>query len=696
MFSLPMNTLDQLQEIFNEVQDCDSKTFSENIQLAMSIIPKDNSLLRIFDTLLMCQRNTVPTKVSYFIKRILEELIKTNKNIFDTILLYLVNKTSCKSTKVRKNALKIINIMLSIDVSSPNEEVLAKVAERLFDKEQSVRKEALKISIPFQNYPLSDKITIQTTIKDIVRYDTSHEIRRIGFLGLDFCPSTFNCILERCIDSNVNIRKTFWLHYFSRIDLKQLEYSQRIYLMKRGICEREFDAKQIFLERIREYGLNQFVDDFYCEDKEYEVCINEYLNNCNDEYELSSYTPSYLHFMCCYYKYIEEKKGKDSLNLLPLEEFLQIFYFKCTEAENTIDKSTVQSNISDCFKVLKYFLRILSFYDLFTSESKKYVYSIVNHLIVKSNFTETVDDCVSLIVKTCTEDLTKIAGSLIKKTKGRPICFAICEAVVKYVEYGMIHDAIVNEIAIFDIESSLDILFWYFIKNPNENIKSQYLSFLPNKKVVEGCADLVLKGILDAGDIEDVFLRHLSKFNVSFVIPMCKLLLGKKINSNEAVKYLLLIFYSTEEDQIQQYLSLFFFEYFRFNPDRLIEIFCEVLELISSNHRVYVDQALFWISNTPDSIKIQQLYFNICVFIVNNYDELKNRKQMFAVLTRIHPDSTWDKITNKKIIVVLGLIIRKRPRENLNLLLNLVLEIDDGVPLSAADYEDLKLIVKME
>lgn len=696
MFSLPMNTLDQLQEIFNDIQNCDSKTFSENIQSAMSIIPKDSSLLRIFDILLMCQKNTVPTKVSYFVKRILEELFSTNKDIFDTILLYLINKTSCKSTKVRKNSLKIINMMLLIDVSSHNEEILSKVAERLFDKEQSVRKEALKICIPFQNYSLSDKITIQTTIKDIVRYDTSHEIRRIGFLGLDFCPATLNCILERCIDSNMNIRKAFWLQYFSRIDLKQLDYSQRIYLMKRGICEREFDAKQIFLERIREYGLSQFVEDFYCEDKEYETCIYEYLNNCNDTCEMVKYTPSYLHFMCCYYKYVEDKKGKDYLNLLPLEEFLQIFYFKCTETESMIENGTDQRNISDCFKILKYFLRILSLYDLFTSESKKYVFSIVNHLIVRSNFTEIVDECVSLLLKTCGDDLTKITGSLIKKTKGKPICFAICEAVMKYVEYGPIHDAIINEIVVFNIELSLDILFWYFLRNPNENIKSQYLSFLPNKKVVEGCADLVLKNILPIEDIHECYLRNLSKFNLSFVIPVCKLLLGRKIKSNEMVKYLLLIFYSTEEHQIQQYLSIFFFEYFRSDPSELIEIFCDVLELISSNHRVFVDQTLFWISNNPDSSKVQELYFNISVFILNHYDSLKNKKHMFAVLTRIHPESYWNEIMTKKIIVILGLIIRKRPRENINLLLNLLLEIDDGVPLSAADYEDLKLIVDIQ
>lgn len=683
-----METLNQLQEIFNEIQNCDSKRFNENMLKTLSIIPIDNSFLRIIDCILVYSKNSPPPKVIHFIRRILEELKETNNDIFNIISLYLLEMTQCKRAKIRRNALKLIQLILLIQNGCNDNDYLAKIAEKLFDKDTSVRKEALKICLSFQSHRLSDSLTIQTAIKDMIRYDTSQEIRKIGFLGLELNESTLNCILERCIDSSAAIRKAFWTEYFPKIDLKSLNYTQRIYLMKKGINEREFNAKDIFLEKIRTYGLNQFIEDFYSEDHEYNVCIEAYLTNNEEKYELDRYTPSYLYFLNCYYKITEDKYGRDSLNLLPLDEFLQIFHLKCVELEK-LDKNTDEAK--NQFQILKYFIKILGFYDFFTDDSKKYIISIVNYIILSCNFVPVVEECVILLVKTCSENLIKILGSLIKKTRGKTICFSICEAVMKHLELCEMHNAILSEIAILDIEQSVNIFFWYYMKNPNPNIEEQYLSMLPNKKVIEGCTDLVLRNILDVSKIEECLLTQISRFNQSCVIPICKLLLGKKISSTEYIKYLLLIYYSTEVESIQQYLSLFFYEYFKNNPEALINIFCDVLELITANHKIFVDQALFWISNSQDSLKYQLLYFNICVSIQNRYETLVNKKYCFLALSLIPIEPTWDKIITKKIITVFGLIIRKRPRENVNVLLNQLVEIDDGAPLLIEDYNDLKV-----
>lgn len=688
----PMDALAQLQAIFNEIQTCDSRRFAENTGAALAIIPKDSSFLRIIDAILVCPRSSPPPKVTHFVRRILEELSETSKDIFNIILVYLLDKTHCKSTRVRKNSLRLIGIMLSIE-GDCNDDVLAKIAEKLFDKEPSVRKEALKICIAFQSRRLSDSLTIQATIKDIVRYDPSHEIRRIVFLGLELSEPTLNCVLERCIDSNTSIRKAFWAQYFPRIELEKLTHIQRVYLMKRGIGEREFNAKDIFLQKIRNYGLDRFIEGFYCEEQEYELCVEEYIKGSTEQYEMVRYTPGYLHFLSCYYKVVEEENGRDALNLLPLEEFLQVFYLKCVELEKMAE-GTEESGRQ--LKVLKYFLKILSFYDLFTDGAKKYVLSIVNHIILTCGFIPAVEDCVVLLAKTCPDNLVKITGSLIKKTRGKPICFSICESVAKHLPLGEIHEAILNEIAILDIEQSVGLFFWYFVKNPNPSIESQYLSLLPNKKVVEGCADLVLTGILDVSKIEGCLLTQLSRFNQNCVVPVCKLLLGKRLCSAEFVKYLLLVYYSTEADCIQQYLSLFFFEYFRVNPQSLTSVFCEVLELISSNHRVFIDQSLFWLSSTGNTAEYQSLYLNVCVFIHNNYDTLVSRKCCFSTLSAIPVEPSWDPRMTKRIIAVLGLIIRKRPRENVNVLLSQVIEVDDGTPLPPEEFESLKKIVRIQ
>ena len=133
----------------------------------LKLIPKDNSFLTVVDSIVMADRNSLPPKVAHFVRRILEEQSQSNKVVFEAILLYLIDKLTCKSTKVRRNSLKFISLMICIDKKYLSSNLLEKIAERLFDKEQSIRKEALKICILFQTYSIGDSITIQTTIKNI-------------------------------------------------------------------------------------------------------------------------------------------------------------------------------------------------------------------------------------------------------------------------------------------------------------------------------------------------------------------------------------------------------------------------------------------------------------------------------------------------------------------------------------------------
>lgn len=59
-------------------------------------------------------------------------------------------------------------------------------------------------------------------------------------------------------------------------------------------------------------------------------------------------------------------------------------------------------------------------------------------------------------------------------------------------------------------------------------------------------------------------------------------------------------------------------------------------------------------------------------------------------------ESSRDQILTKKIITVLGLSVRESPGENVNLLLNKIMEFDDGAPLSPEKYEKLKKLVDIQ
>ena len=60
----------------------------------------------------------------------------------------------------------------------------------------------------------------------------------------------------------------------------------------------------------------------------------------------------------------------------------------------------------------------------------------------------------------------------------------------------------------------------------------------------------------------------------------------------------------------------------------------------------------------------------------------------------ISESSFINPLTNKKIIYLLGCIIKKRPRENVNQLLTKIMEFDDGSPLDGDTFDLLKSLIK--
>jgi len=683
-----------LQAIFNEIQTCDSKRFSENLALALGIIPKNNNFLNIINSILICQKSAIPPKISHFIKRIFEELYKDNEAILQAILLYLSDRISCKTARVRKNAIKLMAAIIHIYKDSPSSteqrNIIIKITEALFDKDQGVRKEAMKVCILHQNFPINDNLTVQCTLKDSIRYDQSHEIRKIGFSGLEINKSTVNCILERCLDVNTNIRRIFWISHFPLINLENISKAQRIYLLKAAFTEREFDAKSSFVKKATEIGFPGASRYFFCQEPEYEVFITLYLKSTDITLTLSEYTPWHLNSMFLYYKLKEESDGRDSLNLIPIEEYLSILYSKCSELELLISDSASSEEISYAKISVKYLFKLLTFYDIFIDSVKKQIFSIIRDLMIKSNVAEIVEESVILSKRICDDNIVPFLGSIIKKTKGSSICYLICENVLKHIPFGAMHDAILNEIAMLNLGQSINLVFWYFLNKPSENLQNLYLSFLPNIKAVEGATDLVLAEILDISHLEECLLSQISKSNENFVIPITKLLLARKIEDAVFVKYLLFIFYNSKTESIEQYLSLFFYEFFKNYPSFLVQTFCDVLEKIEVNQRIFIDQSLYWLSNCPTKLPLQELFYVICLFILNNYENLKNKKYHFFTIEKIAVEASWEPVCTKKIIYLIGAINRKRPRENISGLLAKLMEIDDGSPMSNEDFQDLK------
>ncbi|KAI5171845.1 condensin complex subunit 3 [Pancytospora epiphaga] len=449
--------------------------------------------------------------------------------------------------------------------------------------------------------------------------------------------------------------------------------------MRSAVVEREFDAKSIFLRIVKMLGVAEFSDYFYCEDRVFTDVIEDYLKFNGEELHLTRFTPGYVWMMGVYYRLREENVGRDNLNMMDLEEFLDIIAERCTALENN-DKKT------EDVKTLIGLFRLLSFYDLFDEQSRKKVLKIVNKLLTKCNVKDVVDEVIVLCKRICHTDITPFLGSIVKKLRGTPLCYTVSGCIMKHLPYGELHEAIFQEIAIPNLNESLEIIYWYFFHCPSENLKELLLSFLPNTRAIHYSIDLVLTGHVEVDAILPTIESLLFKFDEAVAIPATKLLLSQKMKGAEYFKYLLQIFYLTENESIQQYLTVFFYEYFAHDAFPLIDVFCDVIQLITDNYRIFADQAFFWISNSETQNGLQWLFLRICGCILRNNEELKNRRYFFFILDRIPIISTWEPVLTKKIIYLFGQIIKTKPREQTQSILASLLEIDDGIPLGAEEY----------
>lgn len=736
-------SLTNLKFIMNEIQTCDADKFAKNVKEVIKNIEKDNSFLQIINTILVYQNNTIPSKIVLFLKKIFEELFEHKQEILNAIILYIADKLNCKIAKIRIHSLSLINMILK-HYKTPNQtifDIIQLVNEKLFDKDTSVRKEAMKICINYQNLLLHENLSVQTTLKDAIRFDSASEIRKIGLLGLEINESTLNCILEKAMDINLSVRNVFWSFIFPKINLFELETCKIIYLLKLAFTEREINLKTLFLNRFVDYGFLNAIDLIYTEDT---VLIDKIINfyiisdgrydlramfldnknfPFNDNYfnttfdYLLNFKPSFLHFLNLFFVLTEENKGRDNLCLIPIECFLLTLYKKCEELEEVLINDEQEFN--NCKKSIQKLFKLLIFYDIFTESDKKMILSLISNLILKSHVVEVVEECIILSKRVCDNNLVNFLGSIIKKTKNTPICFLVCEFIFKYFpennfyNIGEMKNAIISEIAMLNLSQCANLFYWYLVSNnENKNIEQLYLGFLPNFKILQGVVDLIILGsIKEHTIVEEIFKTQINLFysdvsnstTVENIIPLiCKLMLAKKINEIEYIKFMLVDFYITKAENIQQYLSLFFFEFFRLNPEFLIDSFCQVLGLIEINQKTFIDQSIYWLqlqSEINMKNNLQDLFFKITLFYLNNYDNLNNKKYYYQTLeliqkySNINSNIFINSLNNKKIIYLLSCIIKKKPKENFNLILTKIMEIDDGSPMEGGVFEELKLLI---
>jgi hypothetical protein len=668
MPSIPLPTFAQ---IFTDLQVSTAKEYNQLLSNTYALLETEqldfSSFQSTLITLLLASKTGIPDKIIQFIQK-----LKTNQKFEVDLYDFLISVLNCKNKKIRKNSVLLLKFF------EIYESELSLISELLFDKDKGVRKEVFKLLANHQDYSLNEKTKIISLYKDLVRYDPSPEVRKEAMKLVKLEPGKFNCVLSRCEDLSVAVRKSFFNEVFKNIKIKELEYEKRVFLLRRAFTEREFDAKSIFMEKIREeysaselplLNSNLFGCEFLVE------ILHSYFSTTKVEFEnLEDFQCSSL--LLEYLKFVENDLGRESLILMPISDFLNKVYEIC--CDSITDRSKIPT--------LKNLFKILNFYELYDFEVNKVVQSTVYKLLGKNFVVDVIDDCISL--PNINID-TKFIGGLIYKNIETKNVLELCRSVMKIVKpLSEIHNAIMKEVLPLFIKDNeckeliYEIIFFYCVLECNfEYLQILIDDFANNYHLL---TDLYLGGTETVRMFlkDQIYNFTLSNFNENIAVAACKLSLKDKTDA--FIEKITNLYYTAQNNHTKQCISVFLQEFFGVNPNILVDNFCRILVLLPNNHRIWADQTLFWLEKCDQNLK-GELIYKICVFLFKNSVFQK-------VLTNFMMDINEfgdDQLLIKKTVYCCGLLTKKG--YDVSGLIGKLIGKDDGVPIDLIGVEAVKM-----
>lgn len=708
--------IQKLQILFNEIQICDNKKFIENLRTCISLLSQNYSLdvlLSMIYPILLCKKSKIPTKIVLFLKRLFDEIVLEEEGKLSVLKLFdhLISLVNSKTTRVRKNIIFLLNILSGFNFINEkiSTEILIKISERLFDKEKSVRKETILFLCRYQNFDLNESTKIISLFKNIIRYDPSNECRKIAFENLEINLFTHNCIIERCSDINLGIRNIFYKKMLEKINIREIRSDKKMYLLKKAFTEREINSTEIFVNCCLLYydlptEFTALIDDLYSPStfKLLEKLIKQLLNfldfNLDPIKVFEDSSLSNLLFYFFYLSHIEDTKSKDELNLLELSKYVEILYNFIKNAQEDVEKK----------EKCKIMFKILNFYDFFDDESRKIINSTIYKSIKNGAEDDILEEAIKIVYKIDPQSGDKMFGALIHKHIDTFPIFAlkISKYIFKYsVVVNKIHEAIMNEIVLPYQEQNLEkdqliaeLLFFYQLIESNDDIFELFKSYRKKCKFFfEMSVDLSLKLKCDKYRLfaQEIFFEKINTNDASVFIPGSKLILSQQILDESLIlKYVIfaLSFYFTEEDDhIQQYLNVFFHEYFLEDSSYLIDAFCPVLENLDKSEKYFIDRVLYLIENSKKQNGTQILFYKICVNLYTIYADTKLGKKFLYVLSKINIVGAWNTNLTKKILFCCTQLIKKPSVvKKITDITSSIMTIDDGEPISQEDLQCVK------
>ncbi|RVD92891.1 chromosome condensation condensin complex [Tubulinosema ratisbonensis] len=173
-------------------------------------------------------------------------------------------------------------------------------------------------------------------LKELLKHDPNSEVRKEALRVLEIKKENIPALISRSADIVPSVRKYFYENVLQFITVKSLEKEHKVFLLKASFTDRSSCFKNLFIKKIREEYSNNcilIINDFYDEIILEE--IKELLCNFYDELELR-FDEEFLKSMDFYSSFLvkeylcflENKFGRDTLDLPPLKLFLEFLYKK--------------------------------------------------------------------------------------------------------------------------------------------------------------------------------------------------------------------------------------------------------------------------------------------------------------------------------------------------------------------------------
>ncbi|KAK5584344.1 hypothetical protein RB653_005953 [Dictyostelium firmibasis] len=184
---------------------------------------------------------------------------------FNLMLNHIINRSNSKEKSVRFRTIQILSEILSNlkEEYEFNETTWSKLIECILTKSKdripAIRKQSIHSLAKLQD-PTSQGDPITLRLIDMLRFDTSPDVRVAALNNIVPSKKSLQPILEKTLDINPTIRKNSFIFIGKKIEIRFIPISLRVGLLKNGLKDRDQSVREACSTMLIDYWLEKSLE----------------------------------------------------------------------------------------------------------------------------------------------------------------------------------------------------------------------------------------------------------------------------------------------------------------------------------------------------------------------------------------------------------------------------------------------------